>query len=198
MTFDPKSALLVALGAFSLFYIVLLIRTVSRRRAQASEGVTPSPALVGTGFITNFFDTLGIGSYATTTAIFRKWNLVRDENIPGTLNVGHTIPTIAQAFIFTKIVPVDAKTLILMIAAAVLGAWLGAGVVSHWPRRKVQIGMGLCLLGAAGLMTLSQLHVTPAGGTLLQLTGLKLVAAVLGTFLLGALMTLGMASMRHA
>ena len=35
-----------------------------------------------------FFDTLGIGSFATTTAIFRAWRLVPDELIPGTLNVG--------------------------------------------------------------------------------------------------------------
>ena len=66
-----------------------------------------------------------------------------DERIPGTLNVGHTLPTITQAFIFTQIVPVESKTLILMIAASVIGAWLGAGVVSRWPRRAIQLGMGL-------------------------------------------------------
>ena len=191
MTFDPKSALLVALAAFSLFYLVLLVRTVARRRADSAEGIAPSTALLGTGFVTNFFDTLGIGSYATTTAIFRRWRLVADENIPGTLNVGHTIPTIAQAFIFTKIVPVDAMTLILMIAAAVLGAWLGAGVVSHWPRRKVQIGMGLALTGAAILMALSVAKFLPGGGDLLRLEGGKLAVGMVGNFMLGALMTIG-------
>jgi len=53
------------------------------------------------GFITNFFDTLGIGSFAPTTAAFRARRLVRDELIPGTLNVGHTPPTIVQAIHFT-------------------------------------------------------------------------------------------------
>ena len=47
-----------------------------------------------------------------------------------------------QAFIYTTIVPVDVLTLFAMIAAAVLGAWLGAGVVAKWPKQKVQIGMG--------------------------------------------------------
>src|SRR6266511_1564422 len=100
-------------------------------------------------FIANFLDTLGIGSFATTTSMVRQWKLIPDERIPGTLNVGYVLPTVAQAYIYTKIVPVDSTTLILMIGAAVLGAWLGAGVVSSWPRRKVQMGMGLALFAAA-------------------------------------------------
>ena len=69
--------------------------------------------------------------------------MVPDRIIPGTLNVGHTLPTVAQAFIYTKLIPVDVLTLFSMITAAILGAWLGAGVVCHWPKRKVQIGMGV-------------------------------------------------------
>ena len=84
--------------------------------------------------------------------------------IPGTLNVGHTLSTIAQAFIYTKLVPVDPTTLMLMIAAASVGSWLGVGVVVHWPRRKIQIGMGIALLGAAALMLMTQLNIVPGGG----------------------------------
>ena len=62
------------------------------------------------GFVTNFFDTLGIGSFAPTTAILKFKALVADERIPGTLNVGHTLPTIAQALIYIAIVEVDALT----------------------------------------------------------------------------------------
>jgi uncharacterized membrane protein YfcA len=171
--------------------VITLWRAVARGRTNATEGVAPSGGLLATGFVTNFFDTLGIGSYATTTAIFRKWKLVPDERIPGTLNVGHTIPTIAQAYIFTKIVPVDAMTLVLMIAAAVVGAWLGAGVVSHWPRRKVQLGMGLALTGAAILMALSVAKLVPGGGELLRLDGGKLAIGLAGNLVLGALMTIG-------
>ena len=56
--------------------------------------------------------------------------------MPGTLNVGHTLSTIAQAFIYTRIVPVESTTLVSMIAAAMAGSWLGAGVVFRWPRRR--------------------------------------------------------------
>ena len=84
--------------------------------------------------------------------------------IPGTLNVGHALSTIAQAFIYTKIVPVDSFTLISMIAASCIGSWMGAGVVARWPRRTIQIGMGIALLGAAALMLMTQLNIVPGGG----------------------------------
>ncbi|MEP7344905.1 MAG: permease, partial [Gemmatimonadaceae bacterium] len=117
--------------------------------------------------------------------------MVPDERIPGTLNVGHTLPTITQAFIFTLLVNVDFTTLVLMIAAAVLGAQIGAKVVSGWPRRNIQIGMGGALLAAAILFAMKNLNIGPAGGTALELTGIKLVLGLMGNFALGALMSLG-------
>ena len=105
-----------------------------------------SPAYLLTGFVTNFFDTLGIGSFATTTAIFKFKNMVPDELIPGTLNVGHALPVIFQAFIFVSAIKVDVATLLLMILAAVVGAWFGAGFVVGLPRRTVQIGVAAALL----------------------------------------------------
>src|SRR5262249_7252589 len=141
--------------------------------------------------VTNFFDTLGVGSFATTTAAYKLGGMVPVKLIPGTLNVGHTIPTIAQAFIYTKIVPVDSKTLVLMIAAAVAGSWLGAGVVVKWPRRKIQIGMGLALLGAAAIFLMQALGLIPGGGDTLALTGTRLAVGLAGNFMLGMLMMLG-------
>jgi uncharacterized membrane protein YfcA len=90
-----------------------------------------------------------------------------------------------------SIVNVDIKTLILMVAAATLGSWLGAGVVSRWPRRKIQLGMGTALLITAGFLLLTQFKLLPAGGDLLAFTGWKLLIAVLANLLLGALMTIG-------
>jgi uncharacterized membrane protein YfcA len=185
-----RYALFALLALVTIFYLTVVVREL-RRRAAAGENIKSAKSIWGVSFVANFFDTLGIGSYATTTSMFRQWRLVPDEKMPGTLNVGYVLPTVVQSYIYTTIVPVDPLTLALMIGAAVAGAWLGAGIVSSWPRRGVQIGMGLCLIGAAVLMTLSQLNITPSGGTLLQLTGFKLFAAIAGNFLLGALMTLG-------
>ena len=189
-TFDLKTLLLGALALTTVFYLVVLARGI-RRGTTESGVIAPTGSGLLTGFVTNFFDTLGIGSFATTTAIFRQWRMVRDERIPGTLNIGHTLPTIVQAFIFTQIVPVDSATLVLMIVAAVLGSWLGAGVVAGWPRRKVQIGMGIALLVFATTAVMTQLSLNPVGGTLLKLEGARLAIGLVGNFALGALMPLG-------
>lgn len=186
-----RTALFVALGLITLWYLVAFVSAWRRKRAASSPEAAPTPIGLATGFVTNFFDTLGIGSFAPTTSVFRFLRLVPDEHIPGTLNVGHCLPVIAQAYIFTKIVQVETTTLIPMILAAVVGAWLGAGVVSSWPRRTIQIGMGCCLIAAASLMAASQLGVLPAGGAALGMAGVKFAVAVVGYFGLGALMTLG-------
>jgi len=143
------------------------------------------------GFITNFFDTLGIGSFATTTAAFRARRLVSDELIPGTLNLGHTPPTIVQAIIYITVIAVDRVTLALLIAASVVGAWLGAGIVSGWEKRRVQRGMAMALLVTAVFIVLRMSGIFPGGGDALGLRGVPLVAGVLGNAVLGALMTLG-------
>lgn len=153
--------------------------------------VRPGATHLGIGFITNFFDTLGIGSFAPTTSLFKLRRLVDDEKIPGTLNVGHAIPTMVQALIFISVVEVGPLTLASMIGAAVLGAWFGAGAVSAMPRRGIQIGMGVALLAAATLMVLMNAQLLPSGGTAVHLSGGKLALAVAINFVLGAFMTLG-------
>jgi uncharacterized membrane protein YfcA len=153
--------------------------------------VAPSRFELVLGFVACFFDTLGIGSFAPTTAALKLRGLVADEKIPGTLNVGYTLPTIAQAFIFIAIVIVDLRTLVLMIGAAVLGSWLGAGLVAEAPRRKIQIGMGLALLAAAAIFLMQIFHLTPTGGEAQGLAGWKLAAALGGNFVLGMLMEVG-------
>src|SRR5436190_16792254 len=115
---DLRVWLLALLALFTVFHLVTLVAG-----AKAAPAAQPTPWTLGTGFVTNFFDTLGIGSFATTTTIFRARKLVSDDLIPGTLNVGHTLPVIAQAFIYTSIVDVDGLTLVGMIIASIVGAW---------------------------------------------------------------------------
>jgi uncharacterized membrane protein YfcA len=184
---NAKAALFLALGVVALVFLIVWVRDIRQRGGQSRPGTTQ----LAIGFLTNFFDTLGIGSFAPTTSMFKLNRLVPDEKIPGTLNVGHTLPTIAQAFIFIAIVSVDMATLASLIAASVAGAWLGAGAVASWPRRRVQIGMGIALLAAATFFAMTNLGLFPAGGDTLGLTSPLLWFGIAGNFVLGALMTLG-------
>ena len=192
---NPISALLAALGVLTTGYVAVWGNVIASVRREAPSPATdarfPTPLALGIGAITNFFDTLGIGSFATTTALFRAFRMVPDRIIPGTLNAGHTLPTVVQAFIYIAIIPVDVVTLVAMIAAAVAGAYFGAGIVAGWSKRKVQIGMGFALLAAALFFTMRNLGLFPAGSTAIGVSGALLVVAIAGNFLLGALMSLG-------
>ena len=181
--------LFVALAAFTTFYLWNLYQGIRRR--AATQSARPDWKAAVTGFVTAFFDTLGIGSFATTTSLFRQFKVVDDGVLPGTLNVGITLPTVVQAFIYTRLIPVDPQTLILMIGASVVGAWLGAGVVSKWPKQRIQLGMGVALLIAATIFLGGLLNFLPSGGDALELTGARLALGLAGNFVLGALMTLG-------
>jgi uncharacterized membrane protein YfcA len=160
-----------------------------RRNGQAWDW--PKPIEIVIGIITDFFDTLGIGSFAPSTAFFRILKLVPDELIPGTLNVGHTLGTITQALIFIQIVAVAPATLLPMILAAGAGAAIGTKLVGHLPRFHIRIGMGCALVIAAVIMFLSMQGILPAGMDALSLTGWKWWAGVIGNLLLGVLMPLG-------
>jgi uncharacterized membrane protein YfcA len=187
-----KTWLFVAIGVVAVFYLWTWF-SLTRRR-QSSGPTAPRSLDLGIGFVTNFFDTLGIGSFATTTSMYKLMKRVRDEDIPGTLNVGHTIPVIAQAFIYIAIVEVDMTTLISLIAASVLGMWLGAGVVARLPRRAIQIGMGVALLVAAALTLMTIYNKHAGGGEALGLRGASLAIGIVGSFVLGSLLALGIGS----
>src|SRR5579871_2114265 len=180
-----KTLLFAALAAAGVWFLVVWGAAVAghiRRNLPAWRDLA-------VGFVTNVFDTLGIGSFATTSAFFKLWGMVEDDQIPGTLMVGHTPPSLLQAYIFIAVVQVDPVTLMLMIASSAVGSWLGAGVVSNLPRRRIRAAMGTALLCAALLMTMNQLHWIPGGGEGVGLRGAALALAVLCNLIFGALMT---------
>jgi uncharacterized membrane protein YfcA len=185
------TALFVGLGLLTLVYVVDWA-IQAHKHADTPDPGRPDAERIAVGFFANFFDALGIGSFATSTTYFRLRKLVRDELIPGSLNVGHALPTITQAFIGIAVIKVDPMTLVLMIAAAVVGSWFGAGIVSRLPRRAIQVGMGIALLVAAGFFLARLLQWMPSSDTgTLDLTGLKLVLGLVGSFFLGTIMPLG-------
>ena len=169
------------------------------------------------GVVANFFDTLGIGSFAPSSSAFKLTKSVDDLLVPGTLNVGDTVPVCIEAFLFFDAFNIDPMTCVLMCVAATVGAFLGASIVSKWDRTKVRWGFGiglvvlaiimLCRWGGWGPFALSNVEYTEAQiGTVVDgriiadvngdiaavgLVGGKLIIACVINFLLGAAMCLG-------
>jgi uncharacterized membrane protein YfcA len=184
----------ILLGGLAI--VTLLFAATWWVSARERRSVHHRPPLVATvvGLVTLFFDTLGIGNYAPTTAIFKLTKMVPDELVPGTLSVGSAVPVAFEAFAFVAAIPVDRLTLALLVPLGAAGGWLGARVVSRLPRRPIQIGMGFALLVGAVFMMLTNLHLIPGGGDAIGFTGAVLVGAATVNFCLGSLMALGIGS----
>ena len=176
--------------AISLAGVAFIIGGV--RAARHSTTVRRPTALeLVIGLVTDFFDTLGIGSFAPTTAIYKLRRIVADELIPGTLNVGHSPAALAEGLILVTAIAVDPLLLATMVGSAAAGAWLGAGVVARLPRRAIQVTMGIALLIAGTVFTAINLGALPGGGIAMNLVGWKFGLAVGINFILGALMSAG-------
>jgi uncharacterized membrane protein YfcA len=189
---SARTLILGGLVLVTVAFIVLwTVLERAKKKAAASDRGLPTLFELLLGFVTNFLDTLGIGSFAPTTAVFKLRKMVPDERIPGTLNVGHTLPTLVEALIFIAAVKVEAPTLVGLILAAVLGAWIGAGIVTGLPRRTIQAGMGGALLVAAALFAMKNLELFPKGAEAFGLSGWRLGVGLAGNFVLGILMMLG-------
>jgi uncharacterized membrane protein YfcA len=169
--------------AFYLAWIVCRKTYVGRKRPLMSE--------YAVGLVFAFFDTLGIGSFAPTTAVLKFQGKIVDELIPGTLNIGLNMAAMLETVIFVTVVVIDPVLLLATIGSAALGAWIGAGVVNRMPRPAIQLAMGAALLIAGCVFAATNLHLLPGGGVAYTLTGWRFAVAVGVNFVLGALMSVG-------
>ena len=192
-----QSAFYIAIGAATVAFVIVGISAARRNRAGAEvrmpDQVIRRPTVVELiiGAVVAFFDTLGIGSFAPTTAIFKLLHIVPDELIPGTLNVGLNVAALLESLIFVTAIVVEPVLLITIVLSAAVGAWLGAGIVARLPRRAIQVTMGIALLIAGSVFTAVNLGALPGGGTAMGLVGWKFGLAVGINFVLGALMSAG-------
>ena len=182
-----KIGLLATLAAVNVAFVLAWVRDARRRTVRPR----PTWSDIAIGFVTDFLDALGIGSFAPTTALFKFRGTPPDELIPGTLNVGHNAAAFVETAVLVTAVAVEPALLVTMIGSATLGAWLGAGVVSGMPRRAVQLFMGGALLIAAAFFVMANLGAFPVGGTDMGLAGWRFAVAVGVNFILGALTTVG-------
>lgn len=186
----------VGLAILMVSYLGVFLGDVFKHRAEVhSDGMFKNVVNVIQGVVTNFLDTLGIGSFAPQTIIYKLFHLVRDDSyIPGTLNVANTIPVMFEGFIFLTIVEVEPLTLITLILVSIVGGVIGAKVVSKLPVKKVQFIIAIALFLTATLMILRQtgtLDILGEGNTALGLRGLPLVLASIGLVICGIGQSLG-------
>ena len=190
---DLLTVLLIIIGAGGIFFFASLVVDLVKHKNDLGKESPVVGFLIG--LVTDFFDTLGIGSFAPTTLLFKVTKFLdTDKKIPGTLNVAHTVPVIMEAVLFLTGVKVEGITLFSMIAAAIAGALVGARIVNKLPEKKIQLVMGVCLIVTAFLMASGQLgwlKALGAGNEAVGLTGIKLIIGIVGNFILGALMMAG-------
>ena len=108
--------LLTLLGLSALYFIVMWSMDIIKNKGVEGEDSNP---VVGffIGLVTDFMDTLGIGSFAPTTLLAKVTGFIKNDRLlPGTLNIGHTVPVLIEAFLFIQSVQVDAVTLLSLIA----------------------------------------------------------------------------------
>ncbi|HLK29302.1 MAG TPA: sulfite exporter TauE/SafE family protein [Puia sp.] len=178
-----------ALLMLGIWFIILLVRDIVKHKNVLEKINVLKTAIIG--FTVNFFDVLGIGAFAPQTALLKFTKQTDDSVMPGTLNVTNTIPVVIQALIFIKIIEVDVLTLVLMLLSAMIGAILGANIISSLPVKSIRLIMGFALLVTAGFMFARKMNWIQGGGDAIALSGTKLIIAVAANFILGALMTAG-------
>jgi uncharacterized membrane protein YfcA len=178
----------ILLTVFAVATAVFLVVLVTAWRKQPAA---PSLEGAAVSFVANFFDTLGIGNFATTTAYLKFRRIVPDELIPATMMVGYCLPTAAEAFIFTTAIKVDPVLLAVSIASCIGGALVGVSVAARLPVTPIRLVMGVGLLIAASLMVMSNTGLMPPGGTATSLPPGPFALVVAASFLFGILVNLG-------
>lgn len=177
--------------AGGLVFIFMLVQACWRKKQSGSFEATPFWPVALIGGIANFLDTLGVGSFAVKTACYKQFKLIDDRVLPGTLNGQCVLPTVTQSLIFVGAVAVEPLTLISMMMAAAAGAAWGARHVASFDRQTIRLVMAISLLVVAGLIFAGLLGLFPVGGDAMGLSGYKLAIALLGNFIFGVLMNVG-------
>src|SRR4051794_14058382 len=154
-------ALLILLGLAVLAYGFALARAAIAKR------VGPSLEALALGAVVNFLDTLGIGSFAPTTAWFKFRRMVPDRLIPPTLLCGLTPPAMTESIIFLILlgVLVDPVLLFGCAMAVFAGGLVGVRMVVRARVWIVQMIVAIGLVLAAAAYAMTNLHLFPGGGT---------------------------------
>ena len=180
-------ALLIPLGLAILFFAFFLAK------AAIAERAVPRLEPILLGAIVSFFDTLGIGSFAPTTAWLKFRRLVPDRLIPPTMLVGLTPPAMTESVIFLILLGVKVDPVLLLGCAigVLLGGLVGAPLVAQAKVWVVQLVVAIGLVLAAIAYAMTNLHLFPGGGTAAGLPLGLTISAIVANFGFGILLNFG-------
>jgi uncharacterized membrane protein YfcA len=173
--------ILVAAAVFSAVLI----------RAAIAQRALPTPESLLLGAVVSFFDTLGIGSFAPTTAWLKFRKLVPDRLIPPTMLVGLTPPVFAESIVFLSLLKVDPVLLVGCAVAVLVGGLVGAPLVTRARTWVIQLIVAIALVVAAVAYAATNLNYMPGGGTAASLPPVLAIAAIAANFIFGVLLNFG-------
>ena len=180
-------ALLVPIVLATFIFSIVLVKAAIEKRA------VPTAETVVLGAVLSFFDTLGIGCFAPSTAWIKFRRLVPDRLIPPTILVGFTVTAVVESVIFLLQlgVKVDPVLLAGCILACTTGGLIGAPLVHRTRVWIVQLIVAIGLLLAATAYAMTNLHLFPGGGAASSLPLTLTVVAIVANFIFGILLNYG-------
>jgi hypothetical protein len=181
------TVILFIIGVAILYYAAALVRVV------IAQKVAPNVEALILGAVVNFFDALGIGSFATTTAWMKFRQMVPDRLIPPTMIAGLTPPVLAESVIFLVLLGVLVDPILLFgcAVATMAGGLVGAPLVARARIWVVQLTVAIGLILAATAYAMTNLHLFPGGGAATGLPPIQTLIAIAVSFGLGLLANFG-------
>lgn len=192
----PGFVLAMVLVCLTLLVTAFLIFNSTKRIVIDANQKTTKLASIG--FVSSFFDILGIGSFATSLGMIKATKTItNDKLVPGTLNISFCVPITMEATFLVGAINVDIVTLVVLVICAVIGSYLGASLINKFDGRIVKIVISAALFIAAIIMILTtpQVHLLGAAQGARALTSWwKWLIGILGFLLVGILMSFGVGS----
>lgn len=187
-----KYAITALLAVILAVFTVALARDLLRHRDEIRRE-PGSPWLIGLASpVIFFFATMGVSDFVMNTLFLRRFRLVDDKRLPGTLLSSATLPLGVAAVIYALSAEVNFTLLLLCIVCQGAGNFLGARLVAGFDGRRIKRLVGAAMLVSAVFLLLRLLGVGGDGGGLTSLPPLKMAVLGVCAFLLGVGNMIGM------
>lgn len=177
-------AIILAFCSLTLFFIY-------RKEEELTSIKVFKTGLIG--FVSNYLDTCGIGSFALIVFFRRLFNIL-DSNVDliGTMNIQAVLPTLLQSLIFLHFIHVDLITLLVACIMISLGGFLSGYLTITISEKLVKNIMIIAFSITATLIFLSQINVLHFYGSSIGVYGnIKLITFAVLMLFAGSLPAFG-------